>query len=351
MNQKVACITGTGMDSKTMAHFLIAKDYKVILTYRRNANLELDKIAGLFTNDLLSHPNAKLYFKFMDITDQSSIRFCIKDILEDPNFGHIDEFYNFASQSHVGLSFKNPVYTMQASGIAMFYILEALHDLTPRTKVFQACTSEMFGGDPKNCPFNEESKFELRSPYAIAKKIAYDWICYYRQTYDMFACVAYCFNHSNVYRHSSFFIQKICLGATRIILGKAKDLTLGNLEFARDESYSDFCIEAFWKMLQKDTPIDYVIGRDEAFTGTQFLDEAFGHYNLDWRKYVKQSKELFRQNEVIKLVSDSRKAQKELNWRPNRMSFRDHIRIMCEHNYSLELHNNVIYPNVFELYP
>jgi GDPmannose 4,6-dehydratase len=240
---------------------------------------------------------------------------------------------------------------MQASGIAMFYILESFKEISPRTKIFQACTSEMFGGDPKNCPFNENSQFECRSPYAISKHVSFDWIKYFRQTYGMFACAAFCFNHSNIYRHSEFYIQKVCLAAARISLGKQKDIELGNLKFARDESYSDFCVEAFWKMLQLDKPDDFVIGRGEAFEGEQFLDEAFGYFNLNWKKYVKQDKSLFRDNEVVKLVSNPSKAQNILKWNPTRITFKQHIGFMCEHNIQIESGIKPIRKNVLELFP
>ena len=351
-NKPTALITGaTSMDGKTMTHFLLAKGYKVILTYRRNAHLDLQDITDLFAIDLAKYPGSNLDFVFMDITDQSSIRLGIKSILENTKYGQIDEFYNFAAQSHVGDSFKNADYTMRASGIAVFYILEALHDLSPKTKFFQACTSEMFGGDPKHCPFDENSKFELRSPYSVSKMISYNWVQYYRQTYGMFCVAAFCFNHSNIYRTTNFYISKVCLGATRIFLGKQNDLIIGNLQFARDESLSDFCVEAFWKMLQLDKPEDFVIGRGEAFTGEQFLDEAFGFYGLNWRKYIKQDKSLYRDNEVVKLVANPNKAVKILNWKPNRISLKDHIKLMCEWDHQIESGQKPIRKNVFELYP
>ncbi len=334
---KIAIVTGgTGMDARTATHFLLSKNYKVILTYRRTANLDTSTISDLFIEDLIKYPESSLDFLFMDIVDQSSVRLAIKSILENPKYGEIHEFYNFAAQSHVQESFKNPDYTMRASGISVFYILEAIKDLTPKTRFFQACTSEMFGGNPERCPFDEDSQFECRSPYAIAKKVSYDWVTYFRQTYGIFACAAFCFNHSNIYRGPNFFIQKVCLAATRISLGKQSELVIGNLDFARDESLSDFCIEAFWKMLQLNSPEDFVIGRGKAFTGEQFLDEAFKIFGLDWKYYVKQDKSFFRENEVVKLVASPAKAIKLLNWSPERISLKQHIGLMCMHNLSIE---------------
>lgn len=352
MNNRIALVTGsTSMDGRTLTHYLLAKDYKVILTYRRTANLDLEDIKKLFNDDLIKYPKSSLDFVFMDIIDQSSIRYAIKSILENPQYGQIDEFYNFAAQSHVFESFKNPDYTMKASGISVFYILEAIKDLSPKTRFFQACTSEMFGGSPDKCPFDEKSTFECRSPYAVAKRVSYDWVMYFRQTYGLFACAAFCFNHSNIYRGPNFFIQKCSLAATRIMLGKQKELTIGNLDFARDESLADFCIEAFWKMLQLDSPEDFVIGRGHAFTGKEFLDAAFGFYNLDWKKYIKQDKSLFRDNEVVKLVANPDKAINYLDWNPNRISLKNHISLMNEYNCQLEQGQTPTRYDVFKIYP
>jgi GDPmannose 4,6-dehydratase len=335
-DNKIAVITGTGMDSKTMTHYLLSKNYKVIMTHRQNATQDIDKVRELFYDDLVKYPQASLDFVFMELTEQHSVNLAIKKILENTKFGKIDEFYNFAAQSHVGLSFSNPVYTMKATGISVFYILEAIKEYTPKTKVFQASTSEMFGGDPKRCPFNENSLFETRSPYAIAKRVAYDWVVYFRQTYNMFVCSAFGFNHSNNYRHSNFFVQKCCMGASKIALGKQKELYLGNLNFSRDESYTDFCIEAFYKMMQLDKPEDFVIGNGTTHSGEEFLYESFNYFNLNWKDYVKIDNSLIRPNEVVMLIADSKKAQKMISWIPNRISFKKHIELMCKYDYDLE---------------
>lgn len=335
---KIALITGaTGMDAKTLTHILISKNYKVILTYRSNAHLNLNDIIDLFKNDLIEFPESSVDFIFMDITDQTSVKLAIRKILENPKYGAIDEFFNFAAQSHVGFSFNNPTYTMQATGMAVFNILDALRELSPRTKFFQSSTSEMFGGNPERCPFNEESLFDCHSPYAMAKLVAYNWVKYFRQTYGMFACSAFGFNHSNIYRHPSFFIQKVCLGAARISLNKEQELFLGDLGFERDETYADFSVEAFWKMLQLDKPEDFVIGRGESFSGERILEEAFGYFNLNWKDYVRQDKSLFRANEVVKLVSDPSKAILKLNWDPKRITYQRHIALMCDWDYQTEL--------------
>lgn len=346
MNE-IVLVTGTGMDSKTITHLLLSKKETVIMAHRRNSSLNLDELYRIYENDLKQ--GGKLELVLMDITDYNSVSQSVEYILN--KYNRIDKCFNLAAQSHVGDSFKNEIYTIQATGMGLFNVANSLRLLSPATKIFQASTSEMFGGDPNRDIFNENSEFELRSPYAIAKALAYNWVKYFRQTYGMFICSAFCFNHSNIYRNSSFYVQRVCQSAARISLGKQKELTLGNINFWRDESYADFCVEAFHKMLQLDKPEDFIIARGQCFHGEEFLDEAFGYFNLDWKNFVCQDKNLLRPNDVIKLVGNPQKAIDKLDWRPNRMSFKDHIALMCRYDYQLEIGLKPVRPNVFEMYP
>lgn len=348
-NNKTAIVTGVGMDAKTITHILLSLGYNVIITHRRNTSQDLYSLLSIFDSDLKNNPNSSLEAVFMEITDQSSINQCIDYVIK--KYGKIDEFYNLAALTHVGDSFKNPIYTLKATGMSVLYILEAIKERTPTTKFFQASTSEMFGGDPKNNPFNENSKMEIRSPYAAAKCNAYDWVKYYRQTYNIFACSAFTFNHSNIYRHPSFYIRKITISAAKIALGKQKDIFLGNINHWRDETYADFCCEAMIKMLQLKEPTDLVIGTGVSHSGEEYLDIAFNYFNLNWKDYVKFDKSLERPNEVVKLEADCRLAQKTINWRPNRMTFKNHISLMCEYDYKLESGLNPIRPDVFKMFP
>jgi GDPmannose 4,6-dehydratase len=349
MLQKLAIVTGTGMDSKTITHLLLSKNYHVVLTYRRNTKQILEEISALFSADLIKYSESKLSFQFMDITDASSVRNGIREIVK--NHGQPVELYSLAAQSHVGDSFKNETYTLFATGVSVFYLLDACREFCSNVKFFQASTSEMFGGDPKNCPFNEDSPLEFRSPYSIAKSLAYNWIKYFRQTYGMFCVTAFTFNHSNVYRHSSFFARKCSSYAAKIALGKADKIVCGNIDHWRDETYADFCVEGMWRLLQLESPEDIVLSSDICYHGEQFLDYSFGCFNLDWREYIKIDDSLKRPNEVVKLVGSSKKAQKLINWNPQRMPFKKHMEIMAQYDYELESGQVPVRPNVFDLYP
>lgn len=346
---KIALVTGSGMDSKTLTHFLLGKGYHVVMTYRRNSTFNEPELKGLFSEDLKNYFPCGLSLESCDITDFSSVKNCIENVLK--TFGQIDEVYCLAAQSHVGNSFNNPIYTINATGMAAFNIFENLRNLSPKSKVYQASTSEMFGGDMKNNPFSEESPFELRSPYSIAKHLAYNWVKYFRQTYGMFICSGFLFNHSNIYRAKDFFIRHVTNSAARIALGKDSCFSVGNLNHYRDEHYADFGVEAMYKMLQLDFPVDLVIGNGHAQFGEEYLDYAFGYFNLDWKKYVKIDSSKFRPNEVIKLVADPRKAIDLIGWKPNRIPFKEHINLMCEWDYCLESNKPQKRVNVFDIYP
>jgi GDPmannose 4,6-dehydratase len=237
------------------------------------------------------------------------------------------------------------------NGMSVFNFLENLRLLSPKTKTYFAATSELLGGDPTKTPFDEDSEYECRSPYSIGKELGTRWVKYYNQTYGMFSTYGILFNHSNNSRGESFFIKRVTKAAARISLGKQNELTLGNINFYRDEHWSDFGVEMMWEMLQLEKPETFLICRGECHHGEQFLEESFGYFNLDWKKYVKVDSSRFRPNEVVKLVGNPRKAINELGWRPNRMSFKDHINLMCKYDYELESGLLPVRPNVFELYP
>jgi GDPmannose 4,6-dehydratase len=339
---KVALVVGiTGMDGESAAHFLLSKGYTVIGTYRKNSHIDLGDLATKYSN--------RISFEYCEISDFNSVRSCIENTLKQ--HGHIDEVYLIAAQSHVGYSFNEPEKTVITNGMSAYNFLENLRLVSIKTKLYFCATSELLGGDPLRCPFNEESEYECRSPYSIGKELGTRWIKYYVQTYGMFACYGILFNHSNCSREKSFFIRKVTNGAARIALGLQNEIKLGNLNFWRDEHWSDLGVEMMWKMLQNDKPETYVICNGNGHYGEEFLFESFNYFNLDWKKYVKIDNSLFRPNEVVKLVGDPSKAIKELGWRPNRISFKDHINLMCEYDYDLELNKNPVRPDVFKLFP
>lgn len=339
---KVALVIGvTGMDGESAVHFLLSKGYKVVGTYRKNTQLDLEAVTAQY--------GGRLETEYCEIGDISSVRALIERVLT--RHGHIDELYLLAAQSHVGNSFVEPAASAILNGMSVFNFLEILRHLSIKTHLYFAATSELMGGDPAGCPFDETSEYECRSPYSVGKEMGTRWVKYFRQTYGMFACYGILFNHSNTSRARTFYVRKVTNAAARIALGKDKTLSLGNLTFARDEHWSDFGVEMMWKMLQQDKPETYLICRGRAHEGVEFLEESFGHFNLKWQDHVKIDQSLFRPNEVVKLEGNPAKAIAELGWRPNRMSFKDHIRLMTQYDYDLESGRNPVRPNVFELFP
>lgn len=343
MAKKVALVVGiNGMDAESAGFLLLNKGYKVIGTYRKNSLCDIQTIINKYDN-----PDFSL--EYCDITDFNSVCLLIEGVLK--KHGEIDEVYLLAAQSHVGHSFESPQLSVLTNGMSVFNFLENLRLYSPATKFYFAATSELLGGDPSRCPFDENSEFECRSPYSIGKELGVRWVKYYQQTYGMFATYGILFNHSSQARHISFFCRKLTNSAAKISLGKQKQLLLGNLNFYRDEHWSDFGVEMMHKMLQLDKPETFIICRGECFHGEQFLDEAFGYFNLKWRDHVIIDPSRFRPNEVVKLVGNPQKAIEKLGWRPNRMSFKDHIGLMCQYDFELESGANPKRPNVFELYP
>lgn len=346
---KVAIISGMGMDSKTLTHFLLSKDYIVILTYRRNTVLDIQSVLSLFEYDLIKYPNSRLDTSFLDNLDQNSIVQTIKYAVN--KYIKLDEFYHLSAQSHVGDSFKNALYSITCNSSSAYFILEGLREFSPNTRFYFANSSECFGGNPEKCPFNENSPQELNSPYSLGKNLGANITKYFRSTYGMYACSGWLFNHSNYYRHESFYCAKVVKAAVKIYLGKQKTLLLGNINHWRDEHFSDFGCEMMWKMLNNKIAKDYVIGNGSCNNGEDYLNEAFSYFNLDWKKYIVFDESLKRPNEVVKLLCDPSLAEKELGWRRNRISFKEHISLMSKYFYDLECGLKPARPNVFELFP
>lgn len=349
MSNNIAVITGAnGMDAKTLTHFLLKKNYKVILTYRRNSFFTEQKIKSMFVDDLIQNPLAELYLEVCDISCQSSVNESIKSILK--RHGRIDELYLLAANSHVGESFKNKELAIQTNGQSVYFFLECLKNYSIKTRVYFAATSELVGGIESGT-FNEECLWNPRSPYAIGKALGARWVNFYRDSLDsgMYATYGILFNHSNTYRSKDFVSRKITNTAAKIALGKADELKLGHLEWARDEHWSDFGCEAMWKMLQLDKPEVFVVGNGETHWGEEFVSAAFNYFNLDWRKYVVFDDSLKRPNEVVRLIADCSKAREKLGWIPNRISFKKHIELMSQFDYEIESGQKPVRPDVFNL--
>jgi len=352
MSNNITLITGAnGMDSKTLTHLLLSKNYKVILTYRRNSYFDEGIIKNHFKEDLEKYPNSELYLEVCDISCQNSINECIKSVLKQHT--RIDELYMLAAMSHVGMAFKQRDLCIQVNGQSYYYFLEALSNLSPKTRVYGAMTSELAGNVPDGFYFDEDTVWNPKSPYAIGKMLGGQWIKHYRESLDkqIFACFGILFNHSNFYRTQDFAVMKIANTAAKISLGKINELKLAHTHWARDEHWSDFGCEMMWKMLQLSEPQDFVVGTGKTHWCEEYLDVSFNYFNLDWKKYLKLDESLSRPNEVERLVANSTKAQNVLDWNPNRISFKKHIELLCKYNFELESGLKPTRPNVFQMFP
>ena len=325
MKKKIALIFGvTGQDGSYLAELLIKKGYFVHGVKRRSSSFNTGRIDHIYQEPFENKRNFFLHYG--DITDAISVSSLIKKIKPT-------EIYNLAAQSHVSVSFEVPEYTANADAVGALRILEAIkfHGFEKKTKFYQAGTSEMFG-KVREMPQNEKTPFYPRSPYGVAKVYAH-WITVnYREAYNIFACNGILFNHESPVRGETFVTRKIVLGLCKIKLKKQKTLYLGNLYAKRDWGHAKDYVEAMWKMLQRSKPNDYVISTGKQYTVKYFINLVLKELDIkfSWRgKGIKEkcydesgkciiacSKEYFRPLEVDTLLGDSKKAKKELNWKP-----------------------------------
>ncbi len=340
-NSKVALISGAGMDSKTLTHFLISKGYKVYVGTRRSTTFHQDSFKDLFYQDLQINPTAKLVVLEMDMSDQVSVSAAISSILH--NESQLDEIYHLAAASHVGYSYNHPYQNMY-NGTSVIHFLECVRKLTPKTRFYFASSTEMYAGNTYDGKYTEKDAFYPKTPYGCSKVLGFDLTRFYRETYGIFALSGILANHSNIYRHESFFIRKITKAAARIALGKQKNVKIGHLNWARDEFWSDFGMEAAWKLLQLDKPEDVIIGNGNAVWGEEYVQNAFNFFNLRWSDYVLFDEAFLRKNEVTKLEVNPQKAVDLIGWKPNRISFQKHIDLMCSFDYSSEAGRAAIRP-------
>ena len=325
MKKKIALIFGiTGQDGAYLSEFLLDKGYHVHGVKRRSSSFNTGRIDHIYQDPFENKRNFFLHYG--DVTDAISVSSLIKKI--KPN-----EIYNLAAQSHVSVSFEVPEYTANADAIGALRILEAIkfHGYEKITKFYQAGTSEMFG-KVSEVPQTEKTPFYPRSPYGVAKVYAH-WITVnYREAYDIFACNGILFNHESPVRGETFVTRKIVIGLCKIKLRKQKILFLGNLHAKRDWGHARDYIEAMWKMLQKRKPSDYVISTGKQFTVKQFVNLVLQELKIKYRwrgKGINEKcfdennncivacdKEYFRPLEVDTLLGNSKKARKELKWKP-----------------------------------
>lgn len=308
-----ALITGiTGQDGSYLAEFLLSKGYQVIGMVRRSSTVTFERI---------QHIQDEMTITQGDLHDQSSLVSIIETYQPD-------EVYNLAAQSFVPTSWSQPVLTAEATALGVTRLLEAIRLVNPKTRFYQASSSEMFG-KAREVPQRETTPFYPRSPYGVAKVYGHLITVNYRESYGMFAVSGILFNHESPRRGLEFVTRKITYGAARIKLGLAHELRLGNLEARRDWGFAGDYVAGMWMMLQQDEPQDFVLGTGVTHSVREFCELAFSHLGLDYRKYVVQDPRFFRPAEVDLLVADPVKAHQQLGWRP-KVSFEELVRMMVE---------------------
>ncbi len=321
---KRALITGvTGQDGSYLAEFLLSKNYKVFGLTRRTSTPNYERIR---------HFQDKIELIPGDLLDQQSLTSAIEK--SDP-----DEIYNLAAQSFVATSWSQPVLTGEFTALGVTRMLEAIRQVKPDAKFYQASSSEMFGKVAES-PQNEKTTFHPRSPYGVAKVYGH-WITInYRESYDLFAVSGILFNHESPRRGLEFVTRKISHGVAKIHLKQSDSITLGNLNAKRDWGFAGDYVEAMWMMLQQNNANDYVIATGENHSVAEFAQAAFKVIGIsNWGKYVKSSKEFLRPAEVDFLIGDSTKARKTLGWKP-KLSFKELVKMMVEADIELVKKNS-----------
>ena len=334
---KKAIITGiTGQDGSYLAEFLLDKGYEVHGIIRRSSSQNTQRIDHLSTGKFAEEEKFVLHFG--DLSDSNNLNKLIYHI--EP-----DEIYNLGAQSHVKISFDVPEFTSDVNAIGTLRLLESIKEVNPNIRFYQASSSELFG-KVKETPQSENTPFNPRSPYAVAKLYAY-WITVnYRDAYELFATNGILFNHESPRRGKTFVTRKITTGISNIIKGRQDKIILGNIDAKRDWGFAGDYVEAMWLMLQQDSPDDYVVATGETHTVREFCELAFEHVGIDlvWdgegenekgfdsatgKELISISSQFFRPTEVDLLLGDATKTQQKLNWKP-KVSFKELIHMMVD---------------------
>ena len=336
---KKAFVTGiTGQDGYYLSKLLLEKGYEVHGTIRRSSSINTSRIDSLiaeFSQDKL------LNLHYSDLLDSASLSSLI-------NLIQPDEVYNLAAQSHVSVSFKNPIFTSQVGNLGSLSLLEPIRYLDKEVKFYQASSSEMYGGSSKE-KLNEDSLFDPKSPYAASKVFAHDITKIYRDSYNLFCVNGILFNHESPYRGETFVTRKITKAVGRIYMGLQEKLTLGNLDASRDWGFAGDYVEGMWLMMQHKIPSDWVLATGKSHKVSEFAKLAFQEVGLDWSDYVQTSEKYYRPNEVDFLLGDSSRAQKDLGWSSS-TSFTNLIEMMVKEDINnakqedVLLQNNLIKP-------
>ena len=329
-----ALLTGiTGQDGYYLSKFLLEKNYEVHGIIRRSSNintLRIDELISKYSKD------KQLQLYYSDLTDSSSITNLV-------NLIKPDEIYNLAAQSHVAVSFKNPMYSANTSVMGTVTLLESIRNLDKEVKFYQASSSEMYGG-AKEEMLDENSLFEPKSPYAAGKVFSHNLTKLYRESYDIFAVNGILFNHESPLRGETFVTRKITRAVGRIYHGLQDKLTLGNLNASRDWGFAGDYVRGMYLMLQHDVASDWVLATGETHTVSEFAQKAFSSLDLDWEKFVMTSDKYFRPNEVNYLLGNSSKAKKELGW-SNELSFDELVELMVNSDLKLAEREKVLIEN------
>jgi GDP-mannose 4,6-dehydratase len=334
---KKALITGiAGQDGSYLTELLLGKDYEVHGLIRRHSTPCTERIDHLLSDMQYA---GRLFLHYGDLTDSSNVHALIRDIQPD-------EVYNLAAQSHVAVSFEVPEYTAEATGVGTIRLLEAVRQSGSPIRFYQASTSELFGGLPNTAPQSETTPFYPKSPYGAAKLYSYWAAKNYRESYGMFVVNGILFNHESPRRGETFVTRKITIAAAKIHAGKQEKLSLGNLDAKRDWGFAGDYVEGMWRMLQQDTPDDYVLATNEAHTVREFAETAFREVGitLEWcgtgveekgydaktgRLLVDVDPHYFRPAEVELLLGDASKAERELGWK-RKVEFPALVRMMVQ---------------------
>ena len=339
---KRALITGiTGQDGSYLAELLLAKGYEVHGIIRRSSSFNTARIDEIYQDP--HEKDRRLILHYGDLNDASSLNRILR--LVNP-----DEIYNLGAQSHVKVSFDTPEYTGEVTGLGSTRLLEAIRELQIRPRIYQASSSEMFGGIG-NAPQSEKTPFCPRSPYGVAKAYAFWMTVNYREAYGLFAVNGILFNHESPRRGETFVSRKITRAVGRILTGAQDRLYLGNLDAKRDWGYAKDYVDAMWRMLQQDAPEDFVIATGEAHTVRDFCAGAFecAGMNIDWRGeglaekgvdrksgkvVVEIDPRYLRPTEVDLLQGDATKAERLLAWKPT-VDFAQLVKLMVDADVAL----------------
>lgn len=321
----IALITGiTGQDGSYLTELLLQKGYEVHGIVRRSSSLERIRLNRLYADD--SVYGKRLFLHYADLSDVTTIRRIIVRVAPT-------EFYHLAGQSHVGLSFEIPESTCDLTAMGTLRIMEILRDLQKPPRFLHASSREIFGS-PISSPQDESTPMAPVSPYGCAKAFATQMTRIYRDAHGLFFCNAICYNHESPRRGENFVTRKVTLAAARIRAGFQKQLSLGDLDAARDWGYAADFVHAMWLMLQQPAPDDYVLATGTQHTIRQLLSIAFDRVGLDWREYVREEQRFMRPADACGLLGNAAKARTQLGWNQS-LTFRELVQLMVDNDVRL----------------